>query len=368
MPIYEITNDHFKEIEATSFQKAKLKERGDLQRLLKTQIEIIAPNTLIIAEEFCEWEDSKRRIDLLGLDKNANLVVIELKATDDGSHMELQAIRYAAMVSAMTFEKAVDVYGDYLINSGSEGEPEVLIKEFLSWEEIDEDSFAQDVKIVLVSEDFSKEITTAVMWLNERNLDIRCIRIKPYKYGDRVLVDIQQVIPLPEAEEYQIRIKEKVLREWGDRADRETRHHKRYEFWHQLLESSKGKLPLFDNISPTDDGWIAAGSGKSGIHYQFDVRKHDASVTLILEGEKERNKKSFDFFAQHRAEIEKVFGSALEWYRSDELIKSFIRKRIPAGGYSSNTETWKTIHYEMIDMMDRLEKALSPYIQQLSLK
>jgi hypothetical protein len=58
----------------------------------------------VIAEEFSEWEDSRRRIDLLGGDRDGNLVVIELKRTEDGGHMELQAIRYAAMVSALTME------------------------------------------------------------------------------------------------------------------------------------------------------------------------------------------------------------------------------------------------------------------------
>lgn len=46
----------------------------------------------------------------MGVDDNANLVVIELKRDDDGGHMELQAIRYAAMVSGMTFSRAVDVF------------------------------------------------------------------------------------------------------------------------------------------------------------------------------------------------------------------------------------------------------------------
>ena len=63
---------------------------------------------MVLAEEFSDWADSTRRIDLLCLDDDANLVVVELKRTEDGGHMELQALRYAAMVSAMTFDQAVE--------------------------------------------------------------------------------------------------------------------------------------------------------------------------------------------------------------------------------------------------------------------
>ena len=120
MPIYEIQKDKIAAIPETRFSDVGLRERDDLQRLLRDQVEIIAPDTLIIAEEFGEWEDSKRRIDLLGIDRNANLVVIELKQTEDGGHMELQAIRYAAMVSTLTWEKVVDVYGRFLKTHGHE--------------------------------------------------------------------------------------------------------------------------------------------------------------------------------------------------------------------------------------------------------
>ncbi len=53
---------------------------------------MIAPDLLVVSEEFGEWDDSRRRIDLLAIDRDANLVVIELKRTEDGGHMELQAI------------------------------------------------------------------------------------------------------------------------------------------------------------------------------------------------------------------------------------------------------------------------------------
>jgi hypothetical protein len=99
--------------------------------------------------------------------------------------------------------------------------------EFLELEEPDEEEFAQDVRIVLASAEFSKELTTAVIWLNDHGLDIRCVRLKPYKDGDRTLLDVQTVIPLLEAEAYQVQIREKQQRERASR--RSSRYFTRYD-------------------------------------------------------------------------------------------------------------------------------------------
>ncbi len=65
----------------------------------------------------------------------------------------------------------------------------------LSVEEVDEEEFARDVRIVLVSAEFSKELTTTVLWLCDRELDIRCVRLRPYQDGDRLL--FVPVVPAP---------------------------------------------------------------------------------------------------------------------------------------------------------------------------
>jgi hypothetical protein len=214
MPIYEFGEFGISRVEETTFSLSGLQERRDLQRLLRDHVEVISPETLVISEEFGDWEDSRRRIDLLGIDTDANLVVIELKRTEDGGHMELQAIRYAAMVSTMTFDQAADVFGRYLKKAGKEDEdPRVTMLKFLDWEEPDEDQFAQDVRIVLASAEFSRELTTAVLWLVEHDVDIRCVRLKPYILEQRILVDVQQIIPLPEAAEYQVQVREKARKE-----------------------------------------------------------------------------------------------------------------------------------------------------------
>ena len=89
-----------------------------LRRLLRIHIKAIDREISVLAEEYGEWEDAKRRIDMLCVDKTANLVVVELKRSEDGGHMDLPAIRYAALISTMTFSQAVEAHERYLQQLG----------------------------------------------------------------------------------------------------------------------------------------------------------------------------------------------------------------------------------------------------------
>ncbi len=211
MPIYKLEGQKIVELQQTTFSNERIDEARDLQRFIINSIETVEKNLFVLSSEFGDWEDSKRRIDILCLDKDANLVVVELKRTEDGGHMELQSIRYAAMVANMTFEKAVKAFQHYIEKHNLEIEnAQVSILNFLEWDDVNEEEFANDVRIILVSADFSKEITTSVLWLIERDLDIKCIRIKPQKDGVNLYFDIQQIIPLPETTDYQVKLREKA--------------------------------------------------------------------------------------------------------------------------------------------------------------
>ncbi|MBL6445682.1 hypothetical protein JMN32_05140 [Fulvivirga sp. 29W222] len=211
MPIFKLEGDKIIELTQTTFSNEKIDEAHDLQKFIINSIETVEKNLFVISSEFGDWEDSRRRVDILCLDKDANLVVVELKRTEDGGHMELQSIRYAAMVASLTFDKAVRAYQQYLKKNGIDNiDAQEEIMSFLEWDEVNEEEFANDVRIILVSADFSKEITTSVLWLIERDIDIKCIRIKPQKDGDNLYFDIQQIIPLPEATDYTVKLREKA--------------------------------------------------------------------------------------------------------------------------------------------------------------
>lgn len=113
MPLYEMTASAMVPVPVTTFSREEVLERAGLQRVLRDHVNVVAPGVLVVAEEFAAFEDARRRIDLLGVDQEGNVVVVELKRTSDGGHLELQALRYAAMVSAMTFDDLATALARY---------------------------------------------------------------------------------------------------------------------------------------------------------------------------------------------------------------------------------------------------------------
>jgi hypothetical protein len=214
MPLYEVSPDRLSPVAVEKFAALDMYEREDLQRLLRDNISPLGDDLLVIAEEFGQWEDARRRVDLLAIDTTGQLVVIELKRSETGGHMDLQAIRYAAMVSTMSFADVVATYQALTATHHPDDDIDARARllDFLGADEEgrQEPTISTNVRITLVSAGFGREITTTVLWLNSfEGMDIRCFRLVPYQLDGRVMLDVQQVIPLPETADYQVRVRRK---------------------------------------------------------------------------------------------------------------------------------------------------------------
>lgn len=275
--------------------------------------------------------------------------------------MELQALRYAAMVSTMTFEQLVNTFARYR----SKADPDITaarskIMEFLKWTEIDEEQFAQDTNIILAAADFSKELTTAVMWLVEHGIGVRCVRLKPWRMEDgTLLLDVQQLIPLPQAADFQTRI---GLKKQAERQGRMERHDLRENFWKSLLDHLKTKTDVFANISPATDNWIQAGIGRGGFSFIYRARQTSSQVELWIAN----NKAAFEALEAQKIEIETDFGGQLDWQESPESEGSRVRY-VVEGGYRSPVEMQPAIHAGLADALVRLDKALRARVLALKL-
>lgn len=145
--------------------------------------------------------------------------------------MDLQALRYAAMVSAMRFDEVADAYASYAAKHRTDEDIDAR-GELLDWFSANEGgegaTISSEVRIILVSADFGREITTTVLWLNRfEGMDIRCVRLVPYRLDERIVLDVQQIIPLPEAADFQVRLRRKQKQE--ERVHSDGRDFTRYQ-------------------------------------------------------------------------------------------------------------------------------------------
>ena len=223
MPLYRWNADNLEPVPPTTFETERLMERGDLQRMLRDKPEALEAGLFIVAEEYGNWQDSGRSIDLLALDDQYRLVVIELKRTQSGDHSELQAIRYAAMVSNMTPERVIDAHRDYLAKRGIDEDARYRVLNHLgAADESDAEIHTERPRIILASAGFSTELTTSVLWLRDGGMDISCVKLQLYNNADGLLMDTNQIIPLPEASDYLVKVREQVEGGHGQQRSRRT--------------------------------------------------------------------------------------------------------------------------------------------------
>lgn len=362
MTLYRICTDKLEPVPRTTFATEGLLERKDIQRLLRGDVTVIDDGLMVIGEEYGDWEDSTRRIDLLCLNKAAKLVVVEIKRTEDGGHMELQAIRYAAMVSSMTLDDVIQAYAHS--NALDQEAAHKTILEFLQLSTEEEAELTGDVGIVLVAADFSTELTTSVMWLNKHDLDIRCIRLRPHRLGGEILIDATQIIPLPEAVEYEVKLRRQ---EREKRSVTGERQHTLRRFWSQFIDRSIAKTNLFANRSPSTDNWLGTPLGRSGVNLNGVLTQEDCRVECFIgiTGDAETNTAIFNELAAQRSAIEASFGEPLDWQDMPDRLGCRICKVLP-GGWRSPEVDWPDIQDRMIDGLIRLDRALRRPIQDLN--
>ena len=255
-------------IKAVSFSELGFTERHHLQEWLANQADALGEELLIIQKEFDGFDDTRERLDLLAIDKAGNLVVIENKLDDSGRDVVWQALKYASYCSTLSKSQIADVFQRHLDKSQPGHDAKVLICDFLGQEDFAEVVLnpGNDQRLIMVAAQFRKEVTSTVLWLLKHRVFVKCFRATPFKDGNDLFLTVEQVIPLPEAEELMIGISEKENEEQSSERGQATRHLLRTDFWHATIEAlSRANVALYANVSTSRDHWVNAGSGIGGV-------------------------------------------------------------------------------------------------------
>ncbi len=358
----DIKNKKIIPLNETNFSSKNLKERYDIQEWIEKNPEILEEDILIIQKEYVlpSW----KRLDLLAIDRNAKIVILELKRDDSGDEVEWQAIKYASYCSRFSRDDIVDIYANYakITNEESLSKIEEFVDDF--------QALNREQRIILISKQFHSDVASAAFWLREKyNLDIKCVKLIPFvDMTGEIFLEADVIIPLKEMADYiDGSAKRNSINRWDDNESDKSRYAIRMRFWENLLKRLNSQSRLFSNVNPRKDHWLITGAWVGGISYTFVITKKYVSVELwINTGDIFKNKKAFDFLLQYKAAIDIAFWSSppLDWDRMDDKVMSRIDVKSPWVNYFDEDD-WDSMIEFQVENIIKLEKAFSPYIQKL---
>lgn len=353
-------------ISQQTFSALQFSERNHLQKWILNYPAMLGENLLILQEEFDGWDETRERLDILALDKDARLVVIENKLDDSGRDVVWQSLKYAAYCSSLNKQEIIQIFKEYLGPQES-GEAEERIANFLDVPDVLETDLGDgsNPRIILTAAKFRKEVTATCLWLIDHEVDIQCKEITPFEYDGRTLLNVQQIIPPKEATEFMVRVGRKKLEEQRDRSENVERHRRRIKFWEQLKHTLTDEAAsAYSNRTGGRDHWWSCSTGYRGLTHNFHLLKDRVRYDFnIATPSTEQNKRIFDELLLKRGEIEANIGNTLQWLRLDDNISSRIFIECELDTYDE--ETWPEAFEWLNAKMNMGIKTFAPLLKMI---
>lgn len=364
------TSNRINPLEVKRFTDLGFTERKHLQEWLENYPQALTQGDgdelLIIQKEFDGFDDTRERLDLLAIDKEGNLVIIENKLDDSGRDVVWQALKYASYCANLKKQQVVEIFQRYLNqkaqNTGNEPDnAERVLLEFLQADDLQSVQLntLKSQRLMLVAAHYRKEVTNTVLWLSQFGVNCQCFKVTPYQAGAELFLNVEQIIPTPEASGFMIGMMAKEAEEKSASNEQRQSHRLRLAFWEQALEAfGQSDCDLYNNISPGKDHWLSAGSGLSGMTFNLIFSKNEVRVEYSMaRPQAEANQFVFEQLQVEKDAIESSFGAALVWMPLPNRKSCRIHYAMPVDGYDK--ANWPEMIQWLVDHMTRLEKALS---------
>lgn len=206
--VYRVSGAKAHPVKPITLAAAGMRERSHLQEWVIANPEILGEGVLVITSEFDRWVSQAGRdpdrLDILGLETSGRLVVAELKRDAAPESVSLQAINYAARASRFTPELLAEAYVDFMGRTSDEAPSdatEALTALITHAPDLSADTI-ENPRIVLVAGEFPPRVTSSVVWLSERGVDISLVRVQAYQWSDSHAITVSRIWPVPDLEEF----------------------------------------------------------------------------------------------------------------------------------------------------------------------
>ena len=214
------------QVEEIRFSDLPFRDGSALERDLE---ELIANNVNLIEQDEEETmlvigrqirTGTGRVMDLVAIDNTGALTLIEVKrdmldVRNRTDHAEIQSVRYAASLAALRTadELVIHLFAPYIrkfvdtskVDMGSRTPEEWARKkltDFLNDNQVPSNRVNHTQNIVLIGGGFDEDTKSAAAWMAANELPIRVIEVRPCQVGSEYCLDVQQLIPVPEYQDF----------------------------------------------------------------------------------------------------------------------------------------------------------------------
>jgi hypothetical protein len=200
MPIFKlkVKGQDLSDAELIEASKTNIDLEDHLEAWLERSPWAIAqePLMLIGRQSSASLEGSTLLPDLVGLDKDGNLVVIELKKGRTPREVVAQLLEYAAWASELSDDSIEELAGSYLARH-EQLEDKQFSEAFCEVFEVDEiPTLNQNVRLFIAAEDISPTVSRVCRFLRtSHGVDLNCVQFSIYKTeSGEILISSEMVV------------------------------------------------------------------------------------------------------------------------------------------------------------------------------
>lgn len=202
MALFKVKDNKLEEIKITSLDSEGQRE-GNLEEWIIKNPDVLGEDLLIIGKQV-RVEDVADGIDLLAIDRDGNLVILELKRGRTPNDIDFQALKYASYVETWDEEDIESQFLSFMETPyGKQLYPDVdnfhgLLDDFCN----EDYELNGNQRIIIIANEINEKIGSVFRWLDKKGIDVGLIEIKYYNDGNGIILHPNKILPIGEDKQF----------------------------------------------------------------------------------------------------------------------------------------------------------------------
>lgn len=243
MGIHLVKNDRI-----IKYQPASVQKEIEIEEFLERHPRVLDEDIFIIGRQVPT--STKTRIDLMGLDRDGNVVIIEVKKGMSARDVVSQILEYGVWAENIQYEDL-----NRIAKEGYLDKYQDLYKKYETEFKAIPEPFNQNQRLYIVSEKIDKKIEEICRYLRVRGIDIKCVELNFYQHGDQKLAETKVIVGTEETIYEELGDDKKTLDiDWEDKLS---------------LASPENKKNVLDLIQKIEQTFECEGKPYSRFYYIY---------------------------------------------------------------------------------------------------